>query len=566
MDEPPDIGVKRKSVHLSHHAIIKSPKNETIDITKCVVCQNNKKSENLVTQPIHGRKTLLNKIKERANYLVNDYMSIDSKIICLSNSEKESVQYHRTCYSKATHQGHINKEKEKFNKTTSIKNETPNIYEDDNRFTRSKTKPVMKDHCFFCQSLDISKHHEIESPNTGKRLQSLIENSLRSELKVRLNTALNPVDARAIDVKYHKNCFKEELRKQKQLLEPKEEKRKDDDIGTTNIKRNNIETIVEIQIINAFGNEIRNGVILSMNDIKTACDDILHSYGLAHLKDERKFSKRSLKEIISKNIHHAVFTPQSNPNLPHLLHSNEVETRIVEDAIKYQTTDDGMKKILDAANILRTSILSFREQSENISPGLSPREDEIPAELGLFLKNVICGTSNVFLNKSRQQEISKMSNAHNIMYSTKTERQTSYKTQNDSSSFRIPLKNENNSVVGTGLVVRRFTRNARLINSLHDKGMSISNLRVLQIETALANCLIGKLEGSSSAKCLLPFHVDGEFVCFHFDNVDKCIDTQDGKNQLHGGLIVVFQAKMEEREVQPIWHDADLTRYRFYIC
>ena len=35
--------------------------------------------------------------------------------------------------------------------------------------------------------------------------------------------------------------------------------------------------------------------------------------------------------------------------------------------------------------------------------------------------------------------------------------------------------------------------------------------------------------------------------------------TQDGKNQLHGGLIVVFQAKMEEREVQPIWHDADLT-------
>ena len=152
-----------------------------------------------------------------------------------------------------------------------------------------------------------------------------------------------------------------------------------------------------------------------------------------------------------------------------------------------------------------------------------------------------------------------MSNAHNIMYSTKTEPQTSYKTQNDSSSFRIPLKNENNSVVGPGLVVRRFTRNARLINSLHDKGMSISNLRALQIETALANCLIDKLEGSSSAKCLLPFLVDGEFVCFHFDNVDKCIDTQDGKNQLHGGLIVVFQAKMEEREVQRIWHDADLT-------
>ena len=43
MDEPHNIGVKRKSVQLSHHAIIKSPKNEKIDVTKCVVCQNTKK-------------------------------------------------------------------------------------------------------------------------------------------------------------------------------------------------------------------------------------------------------------------------------------------------------------------------------------------------------------------------------------------------------------------------------------------------------------------------------------------------------------------------------------------
>ena len=89
--------------------------------------------------------------------------------------------------------------------------------------------------------------------------------------------------------------------------------------------------------------------------------------------------------------------------------------------------------------------------------------------------------------------------------------------------------------------------------------MSISNLRALQIETALANCMIRKLEESSIAKCLLRFLVDGEFLCFHFDNVDKCIDTQDGQNQLHGGLIVMFQANVEEREIQPIWHDADLT-------
>ena len=79
----------------------------------------------------------------------------------------------------------LTKKKRSLTKRLQSRMKTPNVYEDDNRFTRSKTKPFMKDHCFFCQSLDILKLHEIESLNTGKRLQSLIENSLRSELKVR---------------------------------------------------------------------------------------------------------------------------------------------------------------------------------------------------------------------------------------------------------------------------------------------------------------------------------------------------------------------------------------------
>ena len=58
-------------------------------LLKALCARITKKSENLVTQPIHGRKTLLNKIKERANYLVNDYMSIDSKL----NKIKERANY-----------------------------------------------------------------------------------------------------------------------------------------------------------------------------------------------------------------------------------------------------------------------------------------------------------------------------------------------------------------------------------------------------------------------------------------------------------------------------------------
>ena len=46
--------------------------------------------------------------------------------------------------------------------------------------------------------------------------------------------------------------------------------------------------------------------------------------------------------------------------------------------------------------------------------------------------------------------------------------------------------------------------------------------------------------------------MDGQFPYFHIDNCDFTIDTPDGKNQLHGALIVLFQRKVNQTSTYSI--------------
>ena len=48
--------------------------------------------------------------------------------------------------------------------------------------------------------------HEVCTFNAGEKLQQAIKASQSDDLRVRLSTAVNPSDARAIDVKYHLPC------------------------------------------------------------------------------------------------------------------------------------------------------------------------------------------------------------------------------------------------------------------------------------------------------------------------------------------------------------------------
>jgi len=67
-------------------------------------------------------------------------------------------------------------------------------------FTRSATEPLRKHYCFFCQKDDGQALFMVCTENAGKELQQAVKVSQNPVLMIRLNNAISPGDAHAIDV------------------------------------------------------------------------------------------------------------------------------------------------------------------------------------------------------------------------------------------------------------------------------------------------------------------------------------------------------------------------------
>ena len=66
-----------------------------------------------------------------------------------------------------------------------------------------------KKNCSFCDEEGGKRHplHKVATFNAGKNLKDAVNLNNNDKLKVRLNEALNPLDAHATDVLYHKKCW-----------------------------------------------------------------------------------------------------------------------------------------------------------------------------------------------------------------------------------------------------------------------------------------------------------------------------------------------------------------------
>ena len=75
-------------------------------------------------------------------------------------------------------------------------------------FTRSQSVPYERELCFFCDvgATKGNPLHTVATENAGRALKKAAELSDNKRLCVKLNTGINPEDAHAIDIKYHKRC------------------------------------------------------------------------------------------------------------------------------------------------------------------------------------------------------------------------------------------------------------------------------------------------------------------------------------------------------------------------
>jgi len=190
-------------------------KKAPIDLSLCIVCQK-VNEESLVEKP-NSHEIVLRCVKEWASYGDLSYSETWAKLSTVSPQELEEngASWHRNCYKSACNSGMLKRAKERYTRQLAGPDESrrksrPTLtVEEDLKLTRSKTFPHNSNVCFFCDG--PSGHRKdlrnVSTFSAGQSLRAAIEVSKNDKLRVKLCTAVDSNDAHAIDIKYHKSCW-----------------------------------------------------------------------------------------------------------------------------------------------------------------------------------------------------------------------------------------------------------------------------------------------------------------------------------------------------------------------
>ena len=97
--------------------------------------------------------------------------------------------------------------------------------------------------------------------------------------------------------------------------------------------------------------------------------------------------------------------------------------------------------------------------------------------------------------------------------------------------------------VAIALSVHKETRSKKIINVLHDFGVSIEYNRLLRIESQIADVKLSRLRTNDNIFIPADFF-RGRHVCFAIDNVDFAEDIADGKRMLRGPAMAIYQRSL----------------------
>ena len=515
-----------------------------VNLKLCIICQSQRHfGEKIVKHPgLDSYQKILDTVKERSELNDHNYVKIQMRLKYMTKEtlSKHNAFWHRNCYSQTVHKDHIQRARDRNvlsiepcptgkrgikRKNTAIDEPGPSARS--LPFTRSCTQPLNTDKCFFCQEDAEERLFKVCTENAGQQLKSAVDKSDDLILKTRLNACISPTDAHAIDIRYHKSCWR------KQVFHVTRDRGSTE--NTSNVIVNPFQNASLIELINMIDVKTKKHAHLSMDDIETMYMNLLGSNGIE--KHFPAYKRAWLKEKILTGLPH-VQAYQSNRRKAFFLYS---PTAFSGDTAKSSDSLDDMTTIFKAAQILRKVIADFKKvEHVNVIP-VSSDTNDVPSELYTMIRWILLGTvDELKTKKTALIDRLSLTISQNILFGFKSNRQVKYKGSIDSTIFRPRLTRENPQVLGLALTVHHDTRNKQLLNLLNAQGYCVSHLRTLKLETALANAVV---ENTKRFRGLYvpPFLKKGTFVYFAADNVDFSEDTTDGKGTTHGTIVAVYQ-------------------------
>ena len=519
--------------------------------TKCVLCQDNSSLKgSLVLQPkVESFCRLIETIQERATLQDGDYVQIHKRLEGMSAEllQKEKAVWHRTCYSNATNKDQIRCARVRYDQALSSgshiakgpgrKRKMPEVCLESSSsstpFTRSSTDPYDKALCFFCQRTDGQPIYLVRSDSAGKSLREAVDVAQNPVFMTRLNTAIAPSEAHAIDVMYHRSCWTKHVF---HVLRDHDTKGEKDKASMTQV-------VSLIELINLVDVLTKQQTQLRMEDIETTYVNLLGGKdALEH--HVPTFSRKWLKNRILQALPNVRSVLQKNRRKSSILYSPETcEEDMVNASITNDDTMDHMDAIYKAAMLVRKSRENFStkdQQDEYIQ--VSSSEQDVPGELKAMVRWIMLGPVEEMQSEARTNVVDRsvLTVSQTIMYGLKSRRQAMYKPRNESALFRPQRQRENPNVIGTALAVHHDTRNKKMVDLLNAQGYCVPYSRILLLETSIANAVV-KNTTLFQGLYVPPILKRGRLPVFGFDNTDFAEDTPNGKDTTHGTIIVVFQ-------------------------
>ena len=467
-----------------------SNSRDPVDWRLCILCQENNSNKGpVVANPrTESYQKILDVVVERAGVHDRQYVAIQGRLKGCTKEKlvHKEAKWHRSCYSFATNQTELQRARNRFEHSlatgqyamkkrghkrtnSELEEDTPEIPRTSKPFTRSATDPLSKELCFFCQLDKDEALFSVRTMNSGKAVRQAVEISQDPVLMTRLSNAISPYDAHAIDIKYHKLCWTQNVFHV--LRDHTSDKAK----STTMDLPMQMSCLIEL--INLVDIQTQNKAYLPMDQIEATYISMLGGSDEVH-KHTPLLTRQWLKEQILQELPSVKSVRQKDRRKPSVLYCPEAcEEDMVHTFMMQNSHMDNTKMLYKTAKLIRRSIVNFTDQkktSDMISV-VSTTKD-VPTELYSLMRWILVGPEEELQTDTRRRTVdqSALTLSQNLMYAFKTKKQVQQQPKQATAAFRTPHARENPQVLGLAVTTHHDTRNKKLIELLHSQNYCIS--------------------------------------------------------------------------------------------
>lgn len=561
-------------------------KRPSIDFNRCLKCQGEKwtntkskgkELEALTCPKSESYQNFLDTIELRAEYGNQDFVQLNQRMRGLSAEilNDNHAVWHRTCYSEVTHKGHTERDQKRYEKalTTSdpgmlsyrkgggrptsstatlASDRDAGVDSTNRKLTRSHVSAFNRELCFYCQEIKHTKKHAragstpeelhiCRSADIGQSIKKIVDASDKDLWKLNMADILADGDFLSRDIRYHKSCHT--MHWQRYLQHPQRPSTKKD--------HSNEDTVAFISAEIEFFAELRerldNGDIITLTDVAALYSDMMYD----HRIPDKQISRQALLAKIEQNITNFTIT-DARGRKPAVIHSRESGRSAIDQAMEERDLKADITAIYRCSKVIRQAVLQTRKEHPWSFDGslVGCGEAGVPAELMTLMRWILQG-AKAATTETRTELLHKscLVLSQSIVQACKTDRQVALIPLSSDSRFRNTF--ESPYAIGLSLYMYHNFRSQKAVSLLNMCGAGISYDRVTTICDTIAHAVAKNIK--EYGVYVPPGLLRNKRIRASLDNVDKKVDTPDGKGSFHGTAMAVYQRSGQgETVVKPV--------------